>query len=84
MELGFDLGSWGVAGGCNVSLDMYGAVVQHDRWPAIGSSSIAAVAQRGVEHRCRVAGGGEPVVAYVTDSERLMLHAALAAAAGVV
>ena len=52
--------------------------------PMVACLSIAVVAQRGVEHRCRVAGGGEPVVAYVTDSERLMLHAALAAAAGVV
>ena len=43
VELGFELGSWGM----QRKPRHVRAVAQHDRWPAIGSSSIAAVAAKG-------------------------------------
>ena len=59
------------AGGFSMSLVMLLLRRTLGGLPMVACLSIAVVAQRGVEHRCRVAGGGEPVVACVIDHERV-------------
>ena len=79
VQFGLERGSWEALGE-----PRHVAAARDDMWPATGSLQKAALAQRGVAHRCKQAVSRRFIAADATDHERLTLHAALAVEAEVV